>query len=211
VIWIGLTGGIGAGKSSLGPTLDAMGWAIIDADELARLAVAPGTLALQKIAELFGPKALTPEGFLNRAYLARLVFTDPKLLAALEKITHQEIALLKQAALKALWEKDPEAKVVYLVPLLFEKAMGSQFQTTVLVEVDPEIQIARLIESRGMDPQDALRRITAQMPLDQKLALADHVIDNNHSLEAAQFQVRQLFGELAKLPHLSLDEILERK
>lgn len=209
MILVGLTGGIGAGKSTLHPWIAALGWEVMDADRLAREVVEPGQVAYQEVVAHFGAGVLGPEGGIDRPKLAALVFADPAERAALEKIVHRQIHLKKQAYLKELYAQNPLSKVVYLVPLLFERNLESQFQATVLIELDPKEQLRRLVLHRGMDLEDAKRRMAAQMPLVEKLQRADFVIDNNGPLEATRAAVEVLFQRLAQLPHLDLTQVME--
>ncbi|OGG99805.1 MAG: dephospho-CoA kinase [Candidatus Lambdaproteobacteria bacterium RIFOXYD1_FULL_56_27] len=209
MILVGLTGGIGAGKSTLHPWVAALGWEVLDADRLAREVVEPGQVAFGEVVEHFGPQILGSDGGLDRAKLAAQVFADPEQRRVLEKIVHRQIHLKKQAYLKEMYDRNPQAKVVYLVPLLFERNLESQFQATVLIELDPEEQLRRLVQQRGMEPEDAKRRMSAQMPLAEKLKRADFVVNNNGPLEKTQAEVEVLFTRLAQLPQLDLQQVLD--
>lgn len=208
MILVAMTGGIGSGKSTLAQVVEELGWVVIDADQLARQVVAKGTEGLEQVLDLLGPQVLGIDGELDRAQVAKIVFNDRALLAQLEAITHRRIAHEKKRLLRQLYTKDQNTKICYLVPLLFEKKLERHFAASVLVLVEPEEQRRRLVELRGMEASDVERRIQAQLPLEEKRARADWTIDNNGSLEVAQAQLKEVFGQLARLPQQSLEQVL---
>ena len=192
---VGLTGGIGAGKSEVSRRLAAQGAVIIDADAAARDVVAPGTPGLTEVIEVFGPGVLLPDGTLDRARLGDLVFADPEQRARLNEIIHPRVGArmseLEQAA-------DPTAIVVHDVPLITENGLASAYDVVVVVDVPPRTQIDRLVKQRGMTRDQAKARIAAQATREQRLAIADMVVDNSSSLTELDRQVGDLWAELRR-------------
>jgi dephospho-CoA kinase len=182
---IGLTGGIAAGKSTVSGRWAEHGAVVVDADRLARDAVAPGSPGLEQVAERFGPSVIAADGALDRAALGTIVFADPAARKELEAITHPEVWRLAQAAFDAAEQADPDAVVVYDVPLLAE-ARGSRplrFDAVVVVDAPAAVRIERLVQHRGMSREEAERRVGAQASDADRLALADHVVDATGTLE----------------------------
>jgi dephospho-CoA kinase len=182
---IGLTGGIAAGKSTVSGRWAEHGAVVVDADRLARDAVAPGSPGLERVAERFGPSVIAADGALDRAALGTIVFADPAARKELEAITHPEVWRLAQAAFDAAEQADPDAVVVYDVPLLAE-ARGSRplrFDAVVVVDAPAAVRIERLVQHRGMSREEAERRVGAQASDADRLALADHVVDATGTLE----------------------------
>ena len=194
---VGLTGGIGSGKSTVSRMLADRGAVIIDADRLAREAVAPGSPGLKAIVERFGEMYLTSEGELDRRKLGRTVFSDPKALAALNGIVHPEVARLQQQEYEAALSAGARL-VVYDVPLLFENGLDEVYRPVIVVSVRPEVQRARIKARDGLSDDEIEDRIRAQLPLEQKVARADHIIDNNGDLAATERQVDAVFAALTK-------------
>jgi dephospho-CoA kinase len=193
--WIGLTGGIGTGKSTAAKYLRDFGVAVIDADELARQVVKKNSPGLRAILELFGPEILTPSGELNRSHLGKIVFSDAKKRADLERILHPLIQELK-AKEKVRLDKEGHLIAFYDVPLLFEKNLQNDFEATVLVTCDPEIQRERLKNRDQLTDQEIEQRVKAQMPLSEKMKLATYVILNNGSLAELKNNVAQVLSEI---------------
>ncbi|UWD81204.1 dephospho-CoA kinase [Curtobacterium flaccumfaciens] len=182
---IGLTGGIAAGKSTVSRRWTEHGAVVVDADRLARDAVAPGSPGLAQVAERFGPSVIGADGSLDRPALGSIVFADPAARKDLEAITHPEVWRLAQQAFDAAEAADPDAVVVYDVPLLAE-ARGSRplrFDAVVVVDAPAAQRIERLVEHRGMARDEAERRVAAQASDADRLALADHVVDATGTLE----------------------------
>ncbi|WFR66261.1 dephospho-CoA kinase [Curtobacterium flaccumfaciens] len=176
---IGLTGGIAAGKSTVSGRWAEHGAVVVDADRLARDAVAPGSPGLARVAERFGPGVIAADGSLDRPALGAIVFADPVARKDLEAITHPEVWRLAQAAFDDAGAADPGAIVVYDVPLLAE-ARGSRplsFDAVVVVDAPAAQRIERLVAHRGMARDEAERRVSAQASDADRLALADHVVD----------------------------------
>jgi dephospho-CoA kinase len=179
--WIGLTGGIASGKSTVSHLLRSRGFSVIDADLLARDAVQIGTDGHREIVQAFGPGVVSTSGEIDRKTLGEQVFRDRTRLAVLEGILHPKIRLLAQAKREEL-RKAGHAHAFYDVPLLFEKKMASLFDRVVAVVCSRKMQLERMILRDGMSPLDAERRLAAQMPIEEKAALADDVIRNEGTL-----------------------------
>ena len=194
---VGLTGGIGSGKSEVARLLAGRGALVVDSDELAREVVAPGTPGLAAVIAAFGPDYLTADGTLDRARLAALVFHDAAARERLNSIVHP---LVGAAAAARLAAAPPDAVVVHDVPLLVEAGMARAFDVVVVVDAPREVQLARLVSRRGMAPEDAEARIDAQATREQRLAVADHVIRNDGSLAELEERVAALWRELTGGP-----------
>lgn len=194
---IGLTGNIAAGKSSVVRVWRSLGATVVDADELARRAVEPGTPGLGRIVEAWGPGVLDAEGALDRAALRRIVFEDPEARARLEEIVHPAVYALRGEE-NRLAEERGERLVVADIPLLFEVGMVDEFDVVVLVDAPEEERLRRLVEDRGLDPEEAVRMIDAQMPAELKRARADLVIENAGSPAELEARAREAWAELAR-------------
>ena len=180
----GLTGGIAAGKSVVSRRLAEQGAAHIDADQLAREVVAPGTPGLEAIRRRFGDRVLTPSGELDRPALGAVVFSDPGARRDLEAITHPAVRELSRRRMEEAVADDPTRVVVYDVPLLVETRGAGEFDVVVVVHAPREVRLTRLVELRGMSPEEAIRRVDAQADDEARLAVADLVVDSSISLEA---------------------------
>ncbi len=190
---VGLTGGIGSGKSAVADLLAAHGAVIIDADLLARRAVEPGSPGLERVVEEFGPRMLTPQGDLNRPVLAEIVFSDPEARGRLNAIVHPEVRRLAAVAEQAA---QPDAIVVHVIPLLVETGQQDRFDLIVVVDVDPATQLRRVMGRDGIDRNRAQARIGAQASRQERLAAADLVIDNSGSLAELRGSVAELWQRL---------------
>ncbi len=182
---IGLTGGIAAGKSTVSGRFAEHGAVVVDADLLAREAVAPGSPGLTAVRERFGPAVIAADGSLDRPALGAVVFADTAARKDLEAITHPEVWRLARERFDAAAAADPDALVVYDVPLLAE-ARGSRpirFDAVVVVDAPAATRVQRLVEHRGMTVEEARRRVDAQASDAERLALADHVVDATGSLQ----------------------------
>lgn len=188
---VALTGGIGSGKSEVARLLASYGAVVVDADVLAREVVEPGTPGFAEVVAEFGPEVLGPDGAIDRAALGRVVFADEGRLRALEAIVHPRVAQRSADLLAAA----DGAVVVYEVPLLVEKGLQDAYDTVVVVDADDEVRLERL-ERRGLPRQDALARMAAQATREQRLAVADHVIDNSGDRAALTPQLRTLWSAL---------------
>jgi len=199
VLRVGLTGGIGSGKSEVSRRLAALGAVIIDADVAARQVVAPGTPGLARIAEAFGPGVLRPDGALDRERLGVIVFSDPAQLAKLNAITHPLIGEWMQAAERAATETaDGNPIVIYDAALLAESGRWANYDVVIVVDVPPEMQVDRLVSQRGMAPDQARARLAAQASREQRLALADVIIDNSGSLDDLDRRVAEVWADLKR-------------
>ena len=192
---VGLTGGIGSGKSEVSRLLASHGAVVVDADLVAREVVAVGTPGLAAVVEAFGSEVLQSDGSLDRAALGRTVFSDPEALSRLNGLVHPRIAdrtreLFHQAAV------DGADIVVHDVALLVENGLVENYDAVIVVAAEPETQLARLVRSRGMAEQEARGRIAAQAPLEAKLAVATHVIRNDGPLEELAPQAERVWCSL---------------
>jgi dephospho-CoA kinase len=195
---IGLTGGIASGKSVVARRLAERGAMIVDADGLAREVVEPGTPGLARIAEEFGPGVIAADGTLDRAALGAIIFPDPERRAALNAITHPEVQRRAQELFDAAGAADPNAVVVYDVPLLVEASdrHPMTFDLVVVVDATAEARLERLVELRGMTRKEAAHRVNSQASAAERLAVADLVIDSNGTIEETVRQADELW-ELA--------------
>ncbi|AHI20152.1 dephospho-CoA kinase [Corynebacterium casei] len=191
---IGLTGGIGSGKSTVAQLFVEEGFPLIDADVIAREVVAAGQPALQELADVFGADILEPSGELNRQLLAQRAFVDRETTDKLNAITHPRIQQRTQELFDAYREKDVEA-VIYDMPLLVDNGLDRAMDWVIVVDVAAEERIRRLVEYRGLDEEDAQRRVKAQIPDGLRLAAADSVIDNNAAIDNLKPQVDQLISD----------------
>jgi dephospho-CoA kinase len=193
---VGLTGGVGSGKSTVASLLAARGAIVIDADAIAREVVEPGTPGFDAVVAAFGDDVVGPDGRLDRPTLAGIVFVDEAKRSQLNAIVHplvgQRMVELAQAA-------SPDAVVVYDIPLLVEGNMAPGFDIVVVVEADQELRISRLAE-RGMAADDARERMAAQATDEQRRAVADVVIENNDALDDLKAAVDDLWQLLAAPP-----------
>jgi dephospho-CoA kinase len=194
---VGLTGNIAAGKSSVANVWRDLGATIIDADQLARQAVEPGTPALARIAETWGSWVLTDTGELDRGALRQIVFADPDARERLEAIVHPAVGALRDAAYRDA-EGRGEPLVVADVPLLFEVGLVDEVDVLVLVDAPVEVRLMRLIGERGLAPDEAQRMVTAQMPAELKRARADVVIENTGSLAELEAHATEVWNELLR-------------
>jgi dephospho-CoA kinase len=192
---VGLTGGIASGKSTVSRMLADLDVAIVDADLLARQVVALGTPGLAQVAETFGHEMLLADGTLDRKALGSVVFGNPAQLVRLESILHPRITAAAAAAISAHREAG-EPFVVYDAALLVEWGIAADFDPLVVVAVPAEVQVARIVARDGMSADEARLRLAVQLPLADKVAAADVVIDNAGSLDDTQTQVAALVARL---------------
>jgi dephospho-CoA kinase len=194
VLMVGLTGGIGAGKSTVASRLAARGAVVIDADAIAREVVEPGTPTLAKLVERFGPEILRDDGSLDRPALAAVAFKDDETRKELEAITHPAIG---EEFLRRVAESPPNAVVIHDVPLLVESKRGFEYADVIVVEAPVETRLDRL-ESRGVPRDDARRRIELQATDDERRAVATFVVDNAGDLDALEAQLRDIWTALER-------------
>ena len=192
---VGLTGGIGAGKSEVSRLLAARGAVIVDADRIAREVVAPGTPGLDAVVAEFGPEVLTGDGSLDRPRLASVVFNDPDRLKALNAIVHPLVGA-RSAELEE--EAGQDAIVVHDVPLLTENGLAPLYEVVVVVDATEATQLDRLVRLRGMGEADARARMAAQASREERRAVADLVIDNDGPLEVLEPRIDELWAELRR-------------
>jgi dephospho-CoA kinase len=199
VLRAGLTGGIGSGKSVVSRRLAAHGAVVIDADVAARAVVAPGTPGLARVAEAFGAGVLGPDGALDRNRLGAIVFGDPAARTTLNAIVHPLVGQWMRAAERAaVAEARGDLIIVHDVPLLAENRRAGDFDLVIVVDVPPELQVERLVTQRGMTPEQAQARLAAQASRQQRLAVADLVIDNSGSLADLDRRVAEVWAELRR-------------
>ncbi|MDD9941517.1 MAG: dephospho-CoA kinase [Myxococcales bacterium] len=192
---IGLTGGIASGKSAVAKVLRALGVAVVDADQLAREVVAKGTEGLAELIREFGEDVVTETGELDRERMAGRVFGNAEARARLNAITHPRIAALSMARLAEMQTTDTPY-VVYEVPLLVESGLHKSMAATIVVAADPDTQLARMAKRDGLDRAQAQTRIDAQLPLEEKVAIADYVIENNGGLEELEALTRDVHRQI---------------
>jgi len=199
MVIVGLTGGIGSGKSSIAKMFKDEGAYVIDFDYLARVVVEPDKPAWKDIIDYFGPEILSPDKTLNRSKLAEIVFSDEKSRKALEGFTHPRIFKERDTLIKAIKKKDPNAVVIIDVPLLFELSLSGKFDKVILVYVSRDVQIKRVIKRGVLTKEKVERRLKAQIPIEEKKLLSDYIINNEGSLKDTRDQVRKVVHELKKL------------
>lgn len=200
VLRVGLTGGIGSGKSEVSRRLAAQGAVLIDADQISREMVEPGTSGLAEIVTEFGPDVLLADGSLNRPRLGEIIFGDPAMREKLNAIVHPRVRARSQELEDAAEES---AIVVQDVPLLTENNLVSLFDLVVVVDVPPRLQLDRLVKNRDMTREQAKSRIEAQASRADRLAIASIVIDNSGSLAELDRQVGDLWTELRRRQQLA--------
>jgi dephospho-CoA kinase len=197
MLLVGLTGGIGTGKSTVARMLEKRGAVVFDADVLARQAVAPGTPGFDKVVERFGPNVLAPGGGLDREALASIVFSDPAARRDLEGIVHPEVRRMFAEGCEEY--RDSDRVVVFSAPLLVETGMHTAFDLLIVVSAPVATQIERLMRDRGMGERDVQARIAAQLPLEAKAEVADVLVDNEGTLEDLEGRVERVWRDLDAL------------
>jgi dephospho-CoA kinase len=194
MLLVGLTGGIGTGKSTVARMLEKRGAVVFDADVLARQAMAPGTPGFDQVVERFGPNVLAPGGGLDREALASIVFSDPAARRDLEGIVHPEVRRMFAEGCEEYRESD--RVVVFSAPLLVETGMHTAFDRLIVVSAPVTTQIERLMRDRGMAERDVQARIAAQLPLEAKAEVADILVDNEGTLEDLERRVERVWSDL---------------
>lgn len=196
---VGLTGGIGSGKSTVARMLRQQGAVVVDADAIARELMTPGSPVLDDVAEAFGPDVLDASGALDRAGLARIVFGDDEARERLNGIVHPAVRAESQRLVdEAASAPDFAGVIVQDIPLLVETGQGGDFDAVIVVEAPEDLRVDRLVSSRGMAEEDARARIRAQATDDQRRAVATWIIDNSGEPEATAAQVETIWSDLTE-------------
>jgi dephospho-CoA kinase len=196
---VGLTGGVASGKTAVSQVLKEEGAYIIDADQIARELVQPHKPAWNELIRAFGKEILQEDGFIHRKKLADKVFADPKKRKLLNQILHPRIKEEMDRRTKEIGQKDPEAIVVIDAPLIVELGDHREMDKLIVVASTQTQQIERLKERDGIGPEEALRILSSQMPVEEKVNLADFVIRNEGSLEETKKRAKEVFKELRKV------------
>ena len=193
---VGLTGGIGSGKSTVSKAFALLGAKVLDADEVAREVVLPGRPAWTKLRETFGSEFFHSDGKLRRSKLRRLVFADPQQRSRLNAIVHPEVMRAIERRSEEMTFLAEDAVVLVDVPLLLEVGVAHRFDKVIVVYVSESVQIERLTQRDGLSIEEAGQALSAQMDLGEKVKQADFVIDNSGTLEETQSQVKKVWEEL---------------
>lgn len=198
-LFLGVTGGIATGKTVVANVLQELGAGLIDLDLIARRVVEPGTPGLREIIDYFGNEVLQEDGTLDRKRLSKIVFEDADKRKRLEKATHPFIFEELLREVNDITEKDQEAIIQVVVPLLIEKNAQSLFDRIVVVYIPQGLQVERLTKRDGISKQEAANMLKAQLPIDDKLEHADFVVNNEGSLEETRRQVEEIWQALRKI------------
>jgi len=193
---VGLTGGMGSGKSIAGEMLKELGAHIIDADEICRSLIEPEKQAWREIVQLFGDDILLPEQTLNRKKLANIVFNNPEKRMALEGILHPEVFAEEKRIFEEIRQRQKDAIVVVSAPLLIEAGNCRKMDKVVVVACEEQVQVDRIVQKGIFNGEEALKRIKTQMKLKEKLQFADYSLDNNSSVEDLRVEVQKLYYKL---------------
>jgi len=199
MISAGLTGGIGCGKSAVAAMFAARGATTIDSDEIGRSLMQPGNVVYDRIVSGFGPEVVLPNGQLNRAKIAEIVFNDLDRLKHLNAIVHAPVLREIDRQIFAQRQKNPNAIVVVESAVLFEAGQNRRFDKMVVAWCRPEQQIERYRAKSGVSVEDIQRRMAAQMPSEEKKRMADYVIDTSGTLEETERQVEEVYAQLQSL------------
>ena len=197
--WIGLTGGMGTGKSTAAQILRQLGYNVADADQLARQALQKSTQGYQKVIQVFGPGLIDEAGEIDRTALAKVVFSSKENLKKLEDITHPWIQDQVQK-LRKTWIQEGQKVAFYDVPLLFEKKLKAQFDAVLLISCSEKLQRLRLHARNSMTDEQISSRLAHQIPMDQKKIQADFVIENEGSLEDLKSKVQDVLKKIMDAP-----------
>lgn len=198
MVRVGLTGGIASGKTAVSDRLRRLGAVVIDSDLLAREVVEPGTPGLAAVLRRFGTPLLSPDGTLDRAALGRIVFADAEARSDLEQIVHPAVRA-RAAVIEAEAEADADAVVVHVIPLLVETGQAADFDLVVVVDVPPDVQRQRLQQRSSLSADEAESRLAAQAGREDRLRLADYVVNNAGPLSELDRRVRELWSRLQDL------------
>jgi dephospho-CoA kinase len=195
VLLIGLTGNIASGKSEVARIFADLGATVIDADELSRDAVQPGSPALGAIVARWGDRMLNADGTLNRAALRSIVFSSDEDRQALNEIVHPEVGRLRDLLISEARTRG-DAVVVSAIPLLFEAGLEKEFDRIILVDAPDDVRLSRLVHRRGLSAAEARRMMNAQFPASEKRSRAHIIIENEHDLKALRRAVERVWHEL---------------
>lgn len=195
---VGLTGGLACGKSTVAEVLREAGCEVLDADRLGHLAIEPGGPAYQAVLDAFGADLLDADGKIRRALLGQRVFQQPEQLARLNALVHPAIVAQVEERCRDFRHRHPRGILVVDAALIFEAGMEGHFDKIVVVDCDPEKQVARFVGKGLGSEEEARRRMAAQLPREQKLSRADVVVDSSGSLEETRRRARELFQTLSK-------------
>jgi dephospho-CoA kinase len=195
MLLVGLTGGLGSGKSTVSGMLAERGAVVLDADAFARDAVRPGTAGFDRVVARFGPGVVGPDGELDRAGLASIVFNDEPALRDLEAIVHPEVRRMVEEGVSV--NADTDRVVVLVNPLLIEMGTHRDCDLVVVVSTSPQVQLERVV-ARGMDPDDAAARMANQLPMDERARHADVLLDNDGDLAELERQVDRLWDDVRR-------------
>ncbi len=196
---VGVTGGMGSGKSTVSGIMSREGGHVIDADQICRDLVEPGQPAWKEVLELFGPDIIYPDQSLDRSKIAGIIFKDSLKKAQLEEILHPRVFEEEQREFEALSRKNPESVVILDAALLIESENYRKVNKVVVVSCAEELQIERIVAQGRFQKDDAIRRIRLQMPLEEKKSKADYIVENNSTKENLDRQVVALFNKLKAL------------
>ena len=195
MLLVGLTGGIGSGKSTVARLLERRGAVVIDADQLAREAIAKGTPGFERVVDAFGGDVLTPDGDLDRAALAGRIFSDPGQKATLEAIVHPEVGRRFGELVEEY--RPTDRVVVYVTPLLVELGLAPAFDVVVVVTASPHLRVSRVASGRGLSPDEVRERMATQATDEQRMEVAHVLVDNDGTLAELEPQVDRLWSDLA--------------
>jgi len=199
MVIVGLTGGIGSGKSTVAGMFKDEGAYIIDFDILARIVVERGKPAWEKIVKYFGPHVLFPDESINRAALGRVIFAEEKSRKTLEGFVHPMILKERDKLIEEIRDENPSSVVIIDFPLLFELGMNEDFDKTILAYVPRYVQIKRVMERDGLSMEDVEKRLNAQMPIDEKKNLSDYIINAERAFGDMRDQVKKVIYRLNKI------------
>lgn len=199
MLFVGLTGSIATGKSSVAKIFSELGFSVIDADYLAHKAYEKGQKAYDKIVKEFGSDILDNHMNIDRKKLGKIVLQNKEQLSKLESIVHPEIEKIRNSELKKIERVDKNAIVIYDIPLLFEKNLKKMFDVTIVVYTDKKTQIERLMKRDGLSKKEAEKRINLQIPVEQKIKMADFAIDNSKDIDYTKKQVEKLAFKLRQM------------
>jgi dephospho-CoA kinase len=199
MLLVGLTGGVASGKSTVSRILEGEGATLIDADQIARELVRPGTPAFLELIQAFGKNILREDGALDRKKLAARIFSDPQQRNILNRVLHPKIGEEIQRRIEEVAKRDPAAIVILDAALLLEVGNHGKMDKVIVVTSRAEQQLERLKDRDGMAPEDARKILASQMPQEEKLKAADYVLRNEGSLEETEKRTKEIFRELKKI------------